>query len=89
MHVRAPVVMEDEYYALHDPANPNAQGNLSGIYSVAGRWDDAIAAARTALSLSPGIEGAHQTVGTALLMQGNASAAAVLEALFAGFAAHC
>ena len=56
------------YQATHDPANPNAYNNLGSVYYFAGRWDQAIAAGRTVLALSPGFAQEHSSIGTVMLL---------------------
>jgi TolB-like protein/Flp pilus assembly protein TadD len=63
------------YQFAHDPANPRVPYNLATIYYFAHRWDDAIAAARTALALSPGRTSLHATIAVALVRKGDTSAA--------------
>lgn len=60
---------------VRDPLNPIGHYNLGITYLFAGRWDDAIASFQTALRLSPGIIGAHNKIGTALLFKADAEAA--------------
>jgi TolB-like protein len=70
----------DEYVTARDPVNPIRHANLSIGYFGAGRWDAAIASARTALTLSPGYgSGAQFLIGASLLFQGETQAA--LEAM--------
>ncbi|MDT8408055.1 MAG: tetratricopeptide repeat protein [Wenzhouxiangellaceae bacterium] len=68
-----------EYVAARDPLNPTSHYNLAINYGYVGRQDEAIAAYRTALRLSPEMVGAHHFVGMALLLHGQAGAA--LEAM--------
>jgi TolB-like protein/class 3 adenylate cyclase/Flp pilus assembly protein TadD len=68
-----------EYAAARDPVNPEGNLDLGFIYFHAGRLDEAIASARTTLSLSPGYIGAQIFIGTALLQKGEPQAA--LEAI--------
>jgi tetratricopeptide (TPR) repeat protein len=65
----------DEYTAAHDPVNPTGHGNLGRSYLAVGRWDEAIAAYRTTLRLSPDRIGVHYFIGVALLFKGEAEAA--------------
>ena len=60
------------YLIAHDPANPLEHFNLSLVYCTAGRWDQAIESARTALTLSPRLVGAHYYISVALLGKGDA-----------------
>jgi TolB-like protein len=57
----------DEYSVARDPVNPSGYFNLAQHYLLAGRYEDAIEAAQTALKLSPGMPGAHYYTGEALL----------------------
>ena len=57
----------DEYSVARDPVNPSGYFNLAQHYVLAGRYEDAIEAAQTALKLSPGMPGAHYFTGEALL----------------------
>jgi adenylate cyclase len=59
-----------EYGVARDPVNPVGHLNLGQNYVLAGRLDEAITTARTALSLSPGIGGAQYWLGEALLRKG-------------------
>jgi len=58
-----------------DPVNPSALGNLGSCQRQSGRYDEAIASARTALSLSPGMVTAHILLESALLLKGDAAGA--------------
>jgi TolB-like protein/Tfp pilus assembly protein PilF/predicted Ser/Thr protein kinase len=60
------------YVTARDPANPVGHANLGIAHYNAGRWDQAIASLRTALSLSPTLSGAHLNIGMALLGKGDA-----------------
>ena len=60
-----------EYVVARDPVNPTALANLGFFYQNARRLDDAIASYRTALSLSPGYDGANYAIGVALLLKGD------------------
>jgi tetratricopeptide (TPR) repeat protein len=62
----------DEALARRDPVNVAALFNLSFDQRQAGRFDAAIASARTVLSLAPGRGGAHAQLGNALLLKGDA-----------------
>ncbi|HET7535753.1 MAG TPA: TIR domain-containing protein, partial [Candidatus Didemnitutus sp.] len=64
-----------EYVVAHDPVNPLGYGRLGGAYIRTGRYEEGIAALRTALRLSPNRAQSHYTVGIALLHMGNAKAA--------------
>lgn len=65
----------DEYMVAHDPVNPIGFSNLGFKYLYAARWDDAIAAYRSALRLSPGYIGAQFYIGVALMLSGQPEAA--------------
>ena len=69
----------DEYMAVRDPANAANFGSLGDDYRYSGRWDQAIAAYRTALSLSPKYKFAHLNICSALLGK-NDPAGALREA---------
>ena len=60
-----------EYIAARDPANASAHGNLGVDYLFAGRFDDAIASWRTALTLSPAYEGLQFDIGMAQVLKGH------------------
>jgi TolB-like protein/lipoprotein NlpI len=60
----------DEFSVARDPVNPTGFFNLAQHYTLAGRFDDAIASARTALKLSPGIAGAQYFIGESFLRLG-------------------
>jgi TolB-like protein/Tfp pilus assembly protein PilF len=64
-----------EYVVARDPVTPVGHVNLTSFYVLAGREDDAIRSARTALSLSPGTGGAQYRLGEALLRKGEPEAA--------------
>ena len=70
-----------EFVTARDPVNPVGYGNLGISYLYAGRWDAAIAALQTSLSLSPDYMGAHYWIGVALLFKGEAEAALELIAM--------
>ena len=67
-----------KYRVAHDPANPVAYHNLGISLYLAGRWDAAIDAERTALRLSPDFTGAHASIGNNLLI-GKADAESALK----------
>jgi len=67
-----------EYRAAHDPANPIAYGNLGVALYDTLRWDQAIAASRTALALSLDYTQAHCYIGLSLLL-GKGDAAGALK----------
>ena len=64
-----------EYVVARDPISPVGHVNLSQYYVLAGRQDEAIRTAQTALSLSPGTGGAQYRLGEALLRKGESEAA--------------
>jgi adenylate cyclase len=64
-----------EYVTARDPVDPIGHAYLGLFYLYADRWDAAIASYKAALRLSPDYIGAHYRMGTALLMQGDATAA--------------
>ena len=64
-----------EYVAARDPVNPTGHGDLAFQYYVAGRLEDAIASARSALTVSPESVGAHYRIGVSLLLKGDGPAA--------------
>jgi TolB-like protein/Tfp pilus assembly protein PilF len=77
----------DEHMVAHDPVNPIGFSNLGFKYLYAGRWDEAIAAYRDALRLSPGYIGAQFYIGVALMLSGLPEAAheAMLQERFDAF----
>ncbi len=58
-----------------NPLSYTTYANLSQVYFDTGRWDEAIAAAQTALILSPGFGCGHALVGLPLLLKGELEAA--------------
>jgi TolB-like protein/Tfp pilus assembly protein PilF len=64
-----------EYITAHDPVNSFGHARLGGAYIRAGRFDEGIAAMRTALRLSPGRGQTYYGIGMALLQKGDARAA--------------
>jgi TolB-like protein/Tfp pilus assembly protein PilF len=64
-----------EYVVARDPVNPGRHVGLGLYYNWAGRWDEAVASFRTALSLSPGRIGVPYSIGVALLLKGEPEAA--------------
>jgi adenylate cyclase len=64
-----------EYIVARDPMNRLGRNNLGYWYLIAGRWDEAIATARTWLILSPDVPFAHSLLGLALLGKGENEAA--------------
>lgn len=64
-----------EYIRDRDPVVPALHYNLGYYYLAMQRWDEAIAAYRSALRLSPGRIGAHHFIGVALLLMGDSTAA--------------
>jgi TolB-like protein/DNA-binding winged helix-turn-helix (wHTH) protein/Flp pilus assembly protein TadD len=63
------IALTEEANAL-DPLRTNAY--LGALLYAAGRYDEARAAVQRALSINPKLEGAHSTLGSILLAQGNA-----------------
>jgi serine/threonine protein kinase/tetratricopeptide (TPR) repeat protein len=63
-----------EFVVARDPVNASAQNALGMAYLWGGRYRDAIARFRAALSLSPGFGSAHYESGVALLLDGEAQA---------------
>jgi TolB-like protein/Flp pilus assembly protein TadD len=57
-----------EYRTARDPANPLAYNNLGNVLFVSRHWNEAIAAWRTALRLSPQFAGVHGSIGTAMVL---------------------
>jgi len=66
-----------EYILSRDPLNVNCHRRNGYSYLFAGRWDDAIASFRTVSALSPGMLGAQQLQGIALLFKREPQAALV------------
>ena len=64
-----------EYAVARDPVNPRGHHNLGNAYRWAGRWEEATASYRVALSLSPGYIGAQTGIGQALLGKGDSEGA--------------
>jgi len=64
-----------EYLVARDPINTNGYHGLFLGYLLAGRLDEAIAALRTVLKLSPGSAASHQQLGEVLLLKGDIKAA--------------
>ena len=64
-----------QYVVAHDPVSPVRYSNLGWFHRMAGHWEQAIAAKRTELQLSPDALGAHFDIGVALLFLGEAEAA--------------
>lgn len=60
----------ENYATVHDPLYPVGHNNLGDSYLSAGKFDQAIASFRTALTLSPGYVGAQYRIGVALLLNG-------------------
>jgi TolB-like protein/Tfp pilus assembly protein PilF len=69
-----------KYAFAQDPVNALAAHNLGYVNLSAGLLDDAIAAYRTALMLSPGSTGVSSRIGLALMLKGeNQAALAAME----------
>jgi tetratricopeptide (TPR) repeat protein len=64
-----------EYVVERDPVNARSHQRLSAAYFYSGRFDDAIAAQRTALKLSPGAAAAHSGISLDLMLKGEPEAA--------------
>jgi TolB-like protein len=64
-----------EYALTFDPLNPYMQFNLGSAYFLAQRYDDAIAAGRRSLAISPKRTVAHYNIGAAMLMKHDAAGA--------------
>jgi TolB-like protein/Tfp pilus assembly protein PilF/predicted Ser/Thr protein kinase len=58
-----------------DPVNTTPLFGLGYAQRLSGRYDEAIASYRTALSLNPGLGVAHSDLGVALLLKGDAAGA--------------
>jgi adenylate cyclase len=58
-----------EYVLTLDPLNSVMQFNLGSTYELARRYDDAIAASRRSLAISPKRTVAHYVIGEAMLMK--------------------
>jgi len=69
----------NEFVIARDPISHSSHHNMGLYYLYAGRWDDAIASIRTALTLSPGYGGAQYRIGVAQLFKDELQAA--LEAM--------
>ena len=64
-----------EHIVARDPVNVSSLYYLGVAYRLAGRYDEAIARFRTALSLGPGRGVVHFMVGATLLLKGDAAGA--------------
>jgi TolB-like protein/Flp pilus assembly protein TadD len=64
-----------EYVLARDPLNVKCHRRMGLSYLFIGCWDDAIASFRTAWTLSPGMLGAQQLLGIALLLKDEPQAA--------------
>lgn len=65
--------------AARDPLSTNTHNQLALLYLNLGRFSEAEAAAREALNLNPVSEGAHTTIGLAMLQSGGDPSAALAE----------
>ncbi|MCH7830996.1 MAG: tetratricopeptide repeat protein [Proteobacteria bacterium] len=65
----------NEFVIARDPISHSGYHNRGLYYLYAGRWDEAIASIRIALTLSPGYGGAQYRIGVALLFKGEPQAA--------------
>lgn len=68
-----------EFSVARDPVNPRRHYNLGNAYLFGRRYESAVSAYRTALTLSPTLLGAHYHIGRALLLSGRPGEA--LEAM--------
>lgn len=59
-----------EFSVSRDPVNPSGYLNLAQHYTLAGRYEEAIESANTALKLSPGMPGGQYYIGESLLRMG-------------------
>jgi TolB-like protein/Tfp pilus assembly protein PilF len=66
-----------ELSVARDPVNPRRSYNLGNAYLFGRRYDEAVDAYRTALTLSPTLLGARYHIGRALLLKGDYAAALV------------
>jgi len=64
------VIALEQYALIRDPLDPVAHNNHGDSFLSVGRFNEAIAAFRTALTLSPGYIGAQYRIGVALLLKG-------------------
>jgi TolB-like protein/class 3 adenylate cyclase/Flp pilus assembly protein TadD len=64
-----------EAVVRRDPVDTTSLTNLGYYQRLSGRYDEAIASLRTALSLNPGNGGAHFQLGVVLLLKGDAAGA--------------
>jgi tetratricopeptide (TPR) repeat protein len=64
-----------EYVTSLDPLNASRFSNLGTYYFYSRRWDEAIAAYRTTLRLSPGARQIHYSIALALMLKGQPAAA--------------
>jgi TolB-like protein/Flp pilus assembly protein TadD len=65
----------DQAIVRRDPVNTSVLFNLGNGQRFSGRYDEAIASLRTALSLGPGEGGVHYLLGLTLLLKGDAAGA--------------
>jgi tetratricopeptide (TPR) repeat protein len=65
----------DQAIVRRDPVNTSVLFNLGNRQRFSGRYDEAIASLRTALSLGPGEGGVHYLLGLTLLLKGDAAGA--------------
>jgi len=64
-----------EFSVSRDPVNPSGYFNLAQHYTLAGRYEEAIESAHTAMKLSPGMPGAQYYIGESRLRMGQPEAA--------------
>jgi tetratricopeptide (TPR) repeat protein len=65
----------DQAIVRRDPLNTTVLFNLGNLQRFSGRYDEAIASLRTALSLNPAEGGVHYLLGLTLLLKGDAASA--------------
>ena len=63
------------YLVTHDPASARVHYRLGDLLARARKFDEAIAAERVALTLSPQFSGAHNIISASLLAKGDADGA--------------
>jgi len=67
---REQAVALQEYSIARDPLSAVRFSNLGTYYFYSSRWDDAITAYRTALTMSPDARYLHYSIGLALMLKG-------------------
>jgi TolB-like protein/Flp pilus assembly protein TadD len=68
-------IMVVRYLVAHDPASARVRYRLGDLLARARNYDEAIAAERVALTLSPQFSGAHNIISASLLAKGDADGA--------------